>query len=314
MASPAENDAAGLLLKYIPPSERKAAIINVAAQLTPSSTFNNVGILASLLQMQPESTAIQTLVDNLSTRITNGQAQTVSSLCETYPDLREQVMCDSISRIERAAALVQHDRKWSVVPMVASSATGVLDVNDSPADLDEHVKATFAEAALHLASIGANLSHCIEGANGLALFRSCLILVGALDIKLALEAQRVLSRIISESVILAPSEQYSIWLRIQELLDAGDKQYQFIGSTLWLRLASSSTLIDKSILKDPRYWQLLIQGLQHGDSERRKSTLQILRASVDIAAGTPSLTSYIVAEDQRGIGAYMTGLPPTITT
>lgn len=302
MALHAKIDAAALLLEYVPLSERGAAVNNVAKQITPSSTLTDIGLLASLLQLQPEPKAKQTLFDNLSDRIDNGQATNVASFCEAYPSLREQILLHSIATIKRVADMVQHDKKWLSVPVSTMDAPEIVDVDGSPPDSEEQVRIAFAQAVSHFASIGASLSHLNESVNELTLFRSCLILVGTLDQKLASEAQRTLSRMISESHTLASSERESLWRRIQELMKAGDKHYQSIGSAIWLRWAMSPVPMDASVLEDPTYWRLLASGLRHGDSERRKGVLQILRASVDNVAEMPALTSYIVMRGQDGSG------------
>jgi tRNA guanosine-2'-O-methyltransferase len=302
MASHAKIDAAGLLLEYVPLSERTAAVNNVAKQITPSSTLTDVGLLASLLQLQPEHTAKQTLLENLSDRIENGQAIDVASFCEAYPSLREQILHHSVANIERVAKIAQHDKKWLSVPMSTIDAAEIVD--GSPPDSEEQVRVAIAQAVSHFASVGAGLSHLNGSASESTLFRSCLILVGALDQKLASEAQRTLSRMISESYSLASSERGSLWRRIQELMQAGDKHYRSMGSAIWLRWAMSPAPMDASTLEDPTYWRLLVNGLRHGDSERRKGVLQILRASVDNVAEMPALSSHIVMKGQNISGAW----------
>jgi tRNA guanosine-2'-O-methyltransferase len=304
MATHAKIDAARLLLEYVPLSERGAAVNNVAKQITPSSTLTDVGLLASLLQLQPEHTAKQTLLENLSDRVENGQATDVALFCKAYPSLQEQILHHSISNVERVANMVQHNKKWLSVPMSTTDAAEIVNVNGDSLESEEQVGVTFAQAVCHFASIGASLSHLNEGASKISLFRSCLILVGALDQKIASEAQRTLSRLISEPHALASSQRESLWRRIQELTEAGDKHYQSIGSAIWLRWAMSPVPMDASTLEDPTYWRLLVNGLRYGDSERRKSVLQILRASVDNVAEMPALTSHIVISGHDSPGAY----------
>jgi hypothetical protein len=308
MTSHARIDAAGLLLEYVPLSERGAAVNNVAKQITPTSTLTDIGLLASLLQLQPEHTAKQTLLENLSDRIENGQAADVSSFCEAFPSLREQLLLHSIANIERVANLVKQDEKWLSVPMSTKDIAELVGAHGSSpgfeeqaADSEEQVRAAFSQAVSHFASIGASLSHLNE--NGGALLRSCLILVGVSDRKLASEAQRTLSRMISASHTLAQSDRESLWRRIQELMGASDKHYQLIGSAIWSRWAMSPVPMDASTLNDPAYWRLLVSGLRHGDAERRKGVLQILRASVDNVAELPALILHIVVRGHDSPGA-----------
>lgn len=285
---------AGLLLDHIPGKERITVVRDVARSLDAQSSNADIGLAAALLKLHPDHEAQAGLVSHLRQLIEQDGTERIAAVCKEHAELEHELLLNTITRVSDAADLLQSSGQTSLaVALPGSDHSPVLDhateCRDGAfgTDIDQTVKLlSFLHRVLH---------RNIETSHITSLLRSCLILVGAVDKTLSHIAQENLFSLFDLLHMFDPPEQEAIWNRVASLATHQDAYYKSLGFSLWLRWLSAQP-IEPSILRRPDYWDLIVDGLRKGDSERRKCSLQILRASINASLADPLLTSIIVAE------------------
>lgn len=282
-----------LLLDRIPEQDRVAFVRDVTRSLDDSSSNADIGLAAALWRLVPDPETRSGLVSHLRQMVEQNDSDRVAAICKDHSELEHELLLNAIPRIEDATSLLQRNARLSiVVPVMESAQTSA----------DEHIEESTINTATEqtkqlLGFLNRVISRSIQPVQAIPLLRSCLVLVGAADKALSQVAREALFSLIALPHTLALTDQETIWKRIESLVTFEDTYYKSLGFSLWLRWLLEQP-VESSILQSPTYWDLVVDGLRRGDSERRKSALQILRASINASLVDSSLTSLMVADSQ----------------
>ncbi|KXS94619.1 hypothetical protein AC578_10642 [Pseudocercospora eumusae] len=290
-----QNQTAALLLNRVGESERSGLVRDVAKSLNSRSSVADVSFAVALVQLKVDEDAKDFVTNHVLSIIQIGEQDRVVSLCSDHGWLRDKLLQRICSHISRLAITAQHDSSnWLAVPL----ATPIL--HELANGLDQAIGTLGAETieqAIRSLTFVERLSNTeLEDELADSLFRSCLILTGAAFRELATHASEVLSKLLHCKPDVLNKFESDLWSRIVQLVEGKNALNQTLGYSLWLRWILSGNCVDPKILKQDEYWDALISGLRRGDSERRKSSLQVLRASVEICTAEPSLASIITAQ------------------
>lgn len=298
MTTTLQDESTRLMLKFVPEERRNEAILEATQRLSLQSNAADLGVAASLVHLQPVPEAQGFLLNHLRDRIDSGNFEEVISICGAYAELKDEVLKLAFEHIAQASTVLEAFPKWSFEPLegmkAASNSTTEAASGDAEGVLTK---------ATHYLSLTTRLTSTSSHHEPVApLLHSCLKLAGARDRSLCSQAHKAILNILTHNSPAEQSEQDSLWERIRSLIGAADTFYQSIGFSIWLRWALSPESIGHTILSSPEYWQALVHGLRRGDSERRKSALQVLKASIEIALSNPSLERLIVADNHEATG------------
>lgn len=291
---------AHLLLDRISPDEQIHLVRDVAHSLDARSGKSDLSFAATLLQLRPDAEASKSLFSHLRNLVELGQLDPVAAVCIEYPEMGNEVLSQACVQIRDAANVLREASKEHFpVPVSGPEAVVVADRSSSSSSVDGNVQPvvdTIVVTCTHsLRLVNRLSSHAVFAGRIDDLFRPTLVLLGAANRELRLQAQETLFLLMIRRDRLSREDQQSIWMRVQDLTKSADKFYQALGYSLWLRWITSSAAVEPSILQSEQYWSSLINGLRYGDSERCKSSLQILRGSVKAAVEDPELLSTIAA-------------------
>ena len=282
---------AHLLLDRISPDEQTRLVRDVAKSLDSRSGKSDLSFAATLLQLRPDEEASSTVFQHLQDLIERGELDQVASVCFEHPEVGDQVLSRAALSIQEAANLLSNESKeYFAVPVTGSGAKTQREA------LEANKIAQIVQRCTHSLRLVKRVSSQGILADRIgALFQPTLVLLGAANHELRSQASETLFLLFSGQEKQSSDEQQRIWTRVQDLTQCPDKFYKALGYSLWLRWISSSAGIEPMILKSHDYWSAIINGLRFGDSERCKSSLQILRASVTAAVHNPELLDTIVA-------------------
>ncbi|USW49401.1 Putative tRNA/rRNA methyltransferase, SpoU type, tRNA (guanine-N1-)-methyltransferase [Septoria linicola] len=271
---------AQLLLDRISPDEQVRLVRDVAKSLGTTSRNSDLSFAATLLSLKPDVEASKSVSEHLQSLIDQGELDQVVSVCIEHVDVGHAVLERACSLVPKAAAELQSASKdYFTVPVLASEP-GPAKQNTGE---DEHFVDLVKRTTHSL-----RLVNRIGSQRGLReyhvpLFKASLVLLGATDHDLRAQAQEVLFFLLASRDGNVKADQQDVWSRVKDLIGSPDKFYKALGYSVWLRWISAAAEVDSQIVKSPDYWRSIINGLYDGDTERRKSCLQILRASVDVA-------------------------------
>lgn len=283
---------AGLLLDHISEQERVAFIRDVTRSLDAQSSNADIGLAAALWKLHPDKETQDGLVSHLRRMIEEDDTDRVAAVCKDYSELEKELTGSAIPRIATAAGVLQSNSRLSLaVSLLASTQSHSLNT------LDGKIENTIEQSKQLLGFLKRVSCERLELTQVASLLQSCLVLVGAVDRNLSQLTREILFSLFDLPRAFDAPEQQVIWKRIESLATCENTYYKSLGFSLWLRWLSAQRA-EPSILQDPKYWGLIVDGLRKGDSERRKSALQILRASINATIADPLLTSMIVADSQ----------------
>lgn len=281
-----------LLLERVPAQERAAVIQDVTRSLNAESSNADIGLAAALCKQSPDQETQKCLVSYLEQMIHRDDSDRVASICKEHSDLEQELIISTVSKVASAASVLRNGT-------VLSSAAPVLEpFRSRPMESDSGTVESTAEKSNQLLGfLNRTTRNRIESTEVRSLLQSCLALVGISDRKLSQLAKETLLSIVDNSSALEAPEQKAIWSRIESLTASEDTYNKSLGFSIWLRWLSAQP-VEASILRTDKYWQLIVDGLRKGDSERRKCALQILKDSINASIADPSLTPIIVADTQ----------------
>lgn len=284
-----QSQTARLLLDHVPEHDRARVVRDIARSIDAGSREADISLAVALLQLQPDSEAHSAISSHIIALIRDGEQSIVAGLCSENSKLQDELTQKTCEYLSRLASTAQQDSgSWLDVPVSHSSSTFQASV---PGDQSgEEPPATAEQALQYLAFIKRVVNAELSNTAAATLFDSCLILAGAVDGKLSTSASEVLFSLLHFLPDLSAVRQDDLWKRIMDLVTAKKPLHKTLGYSLWLRWLISRKA-SSAILKEDDYWRALLDGLRLGDAERRKSCLQILRASVDICAAQPSLAT-----------------------
>ncbi|KAM3422974.1 hypothetical protein BST61_g453 [Cercospora zeina] len=289
-----QAQTARLLLDRVSPEEQVALVRDLARSLSLESGKSDLSFTATLLQLKPDAQASKTVFEHLDHLIEQGELDQVLAVCAEHEGINGTIIARTCALIAEAAdALRNASRDYFVV----ASSNAQPRSGQGPQQGDQHLVGVVRRTISCLRLVNRlSLDGC-DHDRIQVLSQSCLVLLGAESRDLRTQSQETLSFLLSTQKIHASTDQERIWARAQDLIQSPDKTYKAVGYSLWLRWISTAAVVEPSIIK-PNYWALIMCGLREGDNERRKSCLQILRASVDAASqNADTLKSITVSSD-----------------
>ena len=255
-----DSNAASILLQHVPEHERGNLFTSLLERLRPD---DGAGLeLTASLVMQHSNLGVQRrLLSFMDQVIRSGQSQCVVLASLSHPDL-----CLRLSTIA-----------VDILCEAKSLGGGTADVT----------------VLNYLRFLQSTISHLPFGTVHPNLFRACLALLGAANQEICFAANTIISNILSsknqESVkgILLPSRP-DVWESIQNLIASASKLHVLLGYSLWLRWILGLGKELQTDFNTDKYWQLILRGLRHGDTERRKVCLHVLKSSIATEAAAVS--------------------------
>jgi tRNA guanosine-2'-O-methyltransferase len=293
------GETASLLLDHIPENERLNVVRHVTKSLDPKSSNADVQFAAVLWKLQPDEVARETLLGHLQQQVENGSDQVAS-----VPDLEDKVLSRIIFTIARLSSRLSSRRD-------GSQGDSAHELGQTNGTTDDETDGT-PDAVIRIVN-------CLQYASRMAstelsetsarqLLEACLSLLVATQENVASSAQECLYALLTIRPRLSAAEQDHLWEQIQSLASSSHVGSKTIGFSLWLRWTLGQQ-VDESILSQSAWWDLIVEGLTNGDSERRKSSLQVLRSSVEVSARSPSLLPMIAARTDTNIPCELMSMP-----
>jgi len=133
------------------------------------------------------------------------------------------------------------------------------------------------------------------------LFNAALVLLEHKALIVSASAHEVLASLFKASSHLLRAQHQLVWASLQRLL--AQEHSQGLAYAIWLRWVFCENAELHFFFERP-YWDFLRQGLQYGDSERRKQCLAILKQSVAIAASDESSIAKICSSEDGITGMW----------
>lgn len=277
------SQTASVLLSSIPVTQQLSVVRGLTAQLQNAFDETAASVVLQLIDHQTDEQLRQGVVNVIIARIESGEPESAARLLEGSNVLSELILKKAETRLRACAASCLQDP--------GSLATGFADRLQAEG-FDKALDATdLAVLSSWLRYARLATSSGSEPLRGSSLLRSGLVLLGSNDSKVALSAKNLVSTLLKTETI----EDDGMSRRsIDALISVqGSKLHQTLGYSLWLRCLAAfqpgkRTLIDVNV---EGYWERIRFGLRHGDAERRKLCLDILKRSVAVAIeiGRPEL-------------------------
>ncbi|KAK3109773.1 hypothetical protein LTR53_016604 [Teratosphaeriaceae sp. CCFEE 6253] len=287
------------LLQRVPLAERGDAINSAIASVGSNGELD-VGLTLSLVHELPDEDARQALQTRLLTQLEPGTTDLVAAVTAHDAKLRDGLLrevsvrlCSHAGRLQRNGTRNTSVSMAGIVPLPDDEST--IDVDDVEGPPGCTARAghllTFARSAISIDVASETFSR---------LCKAVLLLLGAAESALHIGARELLVKLFSFADRFSQAQHQLVWLCLQRLLDdEAGTLYQGLGFSVWLRwvFCESANL---QLWFEPRWWTLIRRGLQHGDAERRKQCLAILRRSVIVAASDePSIVT--ICAKQSGV-------------
>lgn len=245
-----------ILLAHVPKNDQ-VRILRTLIESLQMADRSGMNLVASLIMQQTDQLAKQDFMSLLEKAIRNGEVQNAISIGLKFPLFGNELLQKAAEAISKAKSIRAEEQ----------------DDNGAVQSYLLFAKSTIC----HLPIIEA---HSI-------IFKACLALMGTESKQTSVALQDVVFTLLSatdEAIlndVVLPS-QHLIWKGIQNLVTSNtNKTYSLWGYSVWLRwiLSVKGTCLREFIGND--YWHLLIHGLRHGDSERRKLCLSILKLTME---------------------------------
>ena len=260
-----KRSTAATVLAYIPDTERPSFLKSLIGTLR-TTEYSSIDFVASLVVQYDHDQSTSEFLLFLEQVVRTENIQCVVSIARQHTQLGNELL-------ERIADCIAKDK--------SSVAEMGLDGNIVQSYL------RFAKSIVFHLQVGPVQSN---------LFRCCLDLLSASDKNTCTCARDVVFAFLSahgneplrDNI---QSESYHIWETVQELSDSETKNFNTLtGYSVWLRWMLSDYQPAADILASQEYWQLLLKGLRYGDTERRKTCLNIVKLSVSADAAAVSET------------------------
>ena len=265
LASPENPTTTAVLLEHIPELERSAVLGKLIKSLR-AQDVTGINFVAALVIRESNARLKEQLVSVLETFIQNGELESPIAVSLAYPGIRNELLsiaADAILQAESSTIDNETVQSWL---RFSKSVVSHFPVSDTYASL--------FDACLRLLN-STNVD----------------VLKSALDVTFAILARPEETKS-GQSV---RPWRHSIWATIQELVSSSNDGHAVYGYSLWLRYILSSYSDDwvrddsiNLIKENAEYWPLLLHGLRHGDTERRKLCLNIIKLSITADSETGS--------------------------
>jgi len=272
------------LLQRVPLEERTEAI-RAAIDSVGSNGEADIGLTVSLLPEVPDDETRLALQARLLRLLEGGQTDLVRAVCAhdavLQRDLLHQVahrLASYVGKLHRHSPTDGAGHAGSFVPSRASTL--------SPNDRENEPCKDSTDTIVHLLTFvkSADLSGAgIETFD--RLFNATLLLLEHTSSTLSAGARETLVSLFGAAPRMSRAHHQLVWACLQRLL--AQEHSRGLAYAIWLRWVFCENAGLHFFFERP-YWDFLRQGLQHGDGERRKQCLAILKQSVTIAAGDES--------------------------
>jgi hypothetical protein len=260
------------------PVEQRAIITrSLLANLAHKFDDSAANIVIELISLDPDGGLSDGVLGVLSDRVVSGNARSVAELVRHSAVIATRLLAVATDRLLMSARHALKLPGGLVIGFATTVQTSGLDLPPGPTLLNtESVAVQWLLFAKHVSAIHA-IGRPLD-----ALFKAALCLLGILGKSVALAAR---------DLIVSLSHHNSVGLRCGPLLQpialalitAPDASlHQTLGFSLWLTSIATSDTSDALVFNVTQegYWQPVANGLRHGDTERRKLCLDILRVSV----------------------------------
>jgi hypothetical protein len=269
---------ASVLLRTLPTSQQLVIAKDLLSSLRSDYDEAAASVAVALISGLHDTELWRNLLDVLTARIENGNPESVSSLTQQSPELSRDLRKSASERLDALASHYLASPGLVVAGFAVNIEADMLD--NSPEGTSKAPSALqwllFARRVL----AQSNIVHDQE-----EMLRAALCLIGTLDKSTALAARDLVFLLLSLGSVNAEGAKL-LQLITTALISAQDsKLHQTLGYSVWLQAVASTDrgsalCFDISV---DTYWQLILAGLRHGDAERRKLALEILKRSVAVA-------------------------------
>lgn len=278
---------AGVLLKTIPEAQQTVIARELTIKLRSSFDEAAASVAVELVSGRNDATLKEELLEVLAARVEQGSPDNVASLLSQSSELSGRLI--SVA----AKYLVEPANQRSAEPVYVEIETEIADSGDNTKQQRNEVDTPLQVALqwLRFAKLVAPDGRTESQED--ILFGSALQFLHHSNKSTALAARDLVFSLFSGSSA-AQRNLIAVRETISSLINAQDsKLQQTLGYALWMRLLAASDVLDLSAidLTDDAYWEPLVSGLRHGDAERRKMCLDILKRSVALAVEQGKLSA-----------------------
>ena len=257
-----KSSPSDLLLDHIPASERATVLSSLIKDLQHDH-LSDISLVASLIQKRSDDAAKEKLLTFLGQAVEAGKVESAVTV--------------SLRHIELGNVLLR--RATDVLSQAKSSVGDVQPEDNLPLFFLQFTKLTAPH--LPLGDVHSKLLEvCLRYMESLKP-ETC---IAAREVVFALLAAK--DREISETIII--SSQNLISKKILPLIDSRHKHHIETGYSLWLRSLLAADRSPFQGLNTDESWAGILKGLRHGDVERRKTCLNILKLTISTDAAAVS--------------------------
>lgn len=295
------GQTASVLLRAIPLDQHPLLVESLAASLRSNFDEGTASLLVELVSHQTDKQAKQNLLDLLIEQVEEDSPGTAALLSLQSPDLAQDLLDITTDRLYQIVG------NWDGQPdCVIPSFTGILPVHLARSGSGSSKKddAQPPKVAMQWLRFAKSLAAAdlLEQRNERLVY-SALFLLGAISQSTSLAARDLVFSLLPTSPLFEESVKL-IPRAMAALLSSHLKNHQTLGYTLWLRSLAALDQCGLNILDIAAtdYWKPIHRGLRHGDTERRKLCLEILKRSVALAIEKGQVAT--VNSDRKGTQPY----------
>jgi len=274
-----------VLLSAISKEQQLSVAKGLTAQLQGAFDETAASVVLQLLNHQNDQQLRQDVVDVLVARIEEGQPESIVRLLRGCDDLSGLLLNTADARLRAVAGHYLRDHG-----SLSTGFAGRLQASgfDEASHSAEPAAVPFWLQYARLAAGPANGGDCNS-----SLLRSGLVLLGSSEAPVALAAKDLVFTLLKISDV---KDDGMLSRTIDALISVqGSKLHQTLGYSLWLRCLAATEPGKRALVHvdSDGYWEPIKYGLRHGDAERRKLCLDILKRSVAVAIemGKPELVT-----------------------
>ena len=261
--SPKGLTTASILLGYVPKAEHPDLLRSLIESVVAADQ-STIDFTASLIEHCSDRDAREAFLAFIEQTIVAGSVQCAVSLSLQHHNLGIELLSRAACKLSKAKS------RMEVAHFDDSGVQSYLEFCKCTFSLlpDGNILARLLDASLNLLST-AKPETCMSA-------RSFIFaLLSVSDVRAI------------KDVLRSTSPQ--MWNRIRRLASSQNgKHHTLLAYSLWLRWILSDPGESLQTIVTDEYWQLLLEGLRHGDTERRKLCLSILKLSMAADAAAVS--------------------------
>lgn len=271
------------ILGRLPESERQEAIRDFISNAGATESLVDLELAVSLLKENPSDDLREALLQRLQETIEAGRLPGTRSL-HLHDSGLEHTLWHTIAQrlygtachlleVQSKLLEVRRDDVFDIGPEASTELLLSLKQDD---ELHK------VRSLLNFVRLQGLLETPREFIN--ILFKAAITFLGATDKNVARLAREALCEAFLGKFPAARLNYPLLWSCLQRLMaDETDAFYKGLGYLVWLHAAEDERTPLLLWIRELRYWDLLQYGLKHGDTERLKQCLAIMRCSVPIA-------------------------------